>query len=168
MDIIKFNKTFTTKFILPLLFKQPSDYSEIFNECFINAYIGDIRHKEYDDKILMVFADYPSVSVTHKLLPSVAEYRDDDKYILVLDLPEEYISDYYNFLTGKYDHFNDCTKDKILKFWQCDNTSLLYNVLSNNTKHISKYLKERDYKHSLSKDACWFAPVLKNELLGVI
>jgi len=167
MDIIKYNKTFTTKFILPLLFKQNTDYSELFNNSFINAYVGDIKNKEYDDKILVVFNDYPPITVTQTLLSSVTEYKEDDKYVFVFDLPEIYTIDYYNFLAGRYDQFSDHTKDKILKFWQCNKDSLLYSVLSNNKDAIRKYISDKDVKIRLSDTIPWFPPVIKNEILGV-
>ena len=167
MDILKYNKTFTTKFILPLLFKQNTDYSDIFNNSFINAYIGDIRNKEYDDKVLLVFGDYPSISITQQLPQSIAEYMDDEKYVLVYDIEDKYIEDYNNFIVGKYNLFNNETKTKIKKFWQVDKDSLIASVLDNNTQKIREYLKSKKSKKTITEEDIWFAPIIKHEILGV-
>lgn len=167
MDILKYNKTFTTKFILPLLFKQQTDYTELFNNSFINAYLGDIKNKEYDDKVLLVFSDYPSLSITQKLPQSVAEYMADELYVLVYDLPEEYLTDYINFIAGNYSEFSDHTKTRIKSFWQSDKDSIMSYVLDDNKEQIKKYLKEKLNK-SKSDDISWFAPIIKYEILGVV
>jgi len=67
MDIIKYSRyTNTTKFIMPLLFNNIK-YHELFQNFFINAYIGDVAKKENDDNIHLVFADYPSLSLQLQL-----------------------------------------------------------------------------------------------------
>ena len=167
MDILKFNKTFTTKFILPLLFEQYTDYTEIFNDSFINAYIGDIENKEYDDKILLMFSDYPSMLLAKKLPNSVAEYMADDKYILVYDIPKEYADEYYKFLEGNYHNFDEESKRRILSFWKCNENTLLYKTLSNDREGIQYYLKDKKLKIKPGTFNSWFSPIIKYEIMGV-
>jgi hypothetical protein len=167
MDILKFNKTFTTKFILPLLFEQYTDYTEIFNNSFINAYIGDIKNKEYDDKIILMFSDYPSITITKKLPDSIAEYMADDMYILVYDLPKEYNDEYHRFLEGNYHKFDEEAKRRILSFWKCNENTLIYKVLSNDVEGIQYYLKDKKLKIKTSTFNTWFSPIIKYEIMGV-
>jgi len=167
MDILKFNKTFTTKFLLPLLFEQQTDYTEVFDNTFINAYLGDVSSREYDDKILLLFSDYPSISLTKKLPDSVVEYMHNDNYVLVYDFPKEFEKEYYTFLEGKYHNFSDETKRRILSFWKCDEGTLLYKTLSHDKEAIQAWVKDKKLTFKVTDDFIWFSPIIKYEIMGV-
>jgi hypothetical protein len=172
MDILNFKGTYTTKFILPLLFKDFTNYNRLFNESFLNAYIADMANKDNDDKIHLLFADYPSLSL-QKLLPDpVTEYEHGDgRYVFVYDIPEEYREDYTKFLMGSYSKLSDKAKVKIVSFWQVDTNTLLWCVLYKQGDKIKKF-----YKDLLSEDldkfapsAEWWAPPqIEQEIIGLV
>ena len=87
MNVLKYTRyTNTTKFILPLLFDENIKYHEIFNNFFINAYIADMANKDNDDKIHLLFADYPSLILQQKLPDPITEYEYKDGFVLVYPL----------------------------------------------------------------------------------
>src|SRR5574343_160334 len=103
MEVLKYtNYTNTTKFILPLLFDNNTRYHELLKNFFINAFIADMANKENDDKIHLLFADYPSLSLTQKLSNIITEYRYKDGYVLVYPLNLEFEEDYEKIIRGEY------------------------------------------------------------------
>lgn len=119
-------ETSTTLFLLPLLFSDDIKYTQIICKEFKNAYIADLENKQYDDKILLVYSDYPKgVPLTNR----IADYKTDKNTIFVYELPEEFIDDYGFFLTGDITKFSDKAKKRILDFWQEGKNSLIYTAL---------------------------------------
>jgi hypothetical protein len=159
MDILNFTCTYTTKFILPLLFEHIS-YNRLFNESFINAYIADMDSAEYNDKIHLYFSDYPSLSIQKYLPETIAELKIDDGYVLIYDIPKEFADDYIKFLTGDYSKFSNTAKVRIISFWGVDNNTLLWGVLYKEGDKIKNfYKKELDRNlDELSPSAEWWLP----------
>lgn len=170
MDILNFRCTYTTKFILPLLFKERIPHTKVLNENFINAYIADLEKKENDDKIHLLFSDYPSIALTNLLPEPVTEYENNRGYVFVYDISEEYHEDYWNFLTGKYSQFSENTKQNIIDFWGVEEDSLLYGVLYKKGDKIVKYCKDHlkvDLTKSMPSVEWWSAPKIDREIIGL-
>ena len=170
MDAINFSFTYTTRFIIPLLFDKNITHEEVFNESFINAFIADIENKDNDDKIHLLFADYPSLTLQKKLPEPVAEYQHGDRYILVYEIPVEYADEYTKFLIGSYSKFKDETKQRILDFWKANENTLLHGVLYKEGDKIKKFMKKElntDITKLSTKMEWWAAPKIENEILGL-
>jgi hypothetical protein len=171
MDVLRYNYTFTTKFILPLLFNTAIDHTKLFNESFINAYIADISNKENDDKIHLLFSDYPSISIQQNLPDPILEYETDEGYyILVYDLPKKYTKTYINFLEGNYSHFDKKAKEKIVSFWNVNEDTLLYGILYKKGSKLIDFWKENFNKDltSFPKTVEWWRPpYISREIIGL-
>jgi bifunctional N-acetylglucosamine-1-phosphate-uridyltransferase/glucosamine-1-phosphate-acetyltransferase GlmU-like protein len=172
MDVLKFNKyTNTTKFILPLLFEDNTNYHILFNNFFINAYIADMANKENDDKIHILFADYPSLSI-QKILPEpITEYEYKDGFVLVYSLDPKWSKDYNKIIQSRYSHISELAKDRILSFWEEDNTSVTWGVLYKKGDTVQKYLKkithdETNTPWNRSKE-WWISFIIVDEMLGL-
>ena len=50
----------------------------------------------------------------------VDSYIDNNYYVCVYDIPEEYKEDYYKILDSKYNETSSNYYDKVMKFWQND------------------------------------------------
>ena len=163
MDILRHAKTDTTKFILPLLFKNDK-YPEIITNDFTNAYIADIDDQSKDGYVLLAYTENSVMN-----FKSVEEvYVKDNLNIYVFSIPEEYMEDYYKFLTGKYSEFSEQTKNHILKFWDENNESLLYGILYK-TDIAKKYWQEKynENPDKWSNEAeYWVEPNMRKEILG--
>jgi len=170
MDILRYNFTYTTKFILPLIFKEFTNYNRLFNTSFINAYIADMA-KNNDDKIHLLFAEYPSLTFQELLPESIEEYEfGDGYYVLVYDIPQEYKEDYLKFLTGDYSKFSNDAKCKIVSFWQIDNKTLLWGVLYKEGNKVKKFYKDKlnENLDEFAPSAEWWAPPkIEQEILGL-
>lgn len=172
MDVLKYTKyTNTTKFILPLLFENNLRYHELFNNFFINAYIADMANKEYDDKIHLLFADYPSLTLSKNLPDPVTEFEYKDGFVLVYPLELHWEDDYNKIITGQYSTISEKAKERILYFWEEDSTSLLWGVLYKSGNAVRKYIerilgiKVHDI-FSLERE-WWFDFNIPEEILGL-
>lgn len=171
MNVLKYtNYTYTTKFILPLLFTSPIKHHEVFNNHFINAYIADMANKENDDRIHLLFADYPSLTFQNKLPNPIAEYRYKDGFVIVYPLQPPWEEDYIKFISGKYSEMSNEAQQKSLSFWEQDDTSLLWGVFNRKGETINKYMKEKTgsntKKWTRSKE-WWLPPEITEEILGL-
>lgn len=170
MDILVFKYNYTTKFILPLLFKDFPDYNKLFKEPFIDAYIADMANKNNDDKIHLLFADYPSLAFQQLLPKPLSEYKRKEGYVFIYDIPNKYKYDYLKFLVGDYSKFTEDAKTKILSFWQAESDTILKGVLYKKGNKIKNF-----YKKSLdvnldefAPSAEWWAqPNIEQEILGL-
>jgi|GEM_PF-3078534 hypothetical protein len=143
MDIVKFtNYTNTTKFILPLLFDDETKYHVLLQNLFINAYIADMSHQENDDNIHLLFADYPSLTFQKNLTDPISEYRYKDGYVLVYPLNKKWNKDYEKIIRSEYSKISEHAKERILTFWDEDDTSVLYGILYKKKKYLQKYFEE--------------------------
>jgi hypothetical protein len=172
MEVLKYtNYTNTTKFILPLLFDNNTRYHELLKNFFINAFIADMANKENDDKIHLLFADYPSLSLTQKLSNIITEYRYKDGYVLVYPLNLEFEEDYEKIIRGEYSTISEKAKNRILSFWEEDNNSLIWGVLYKKGDKVRKYYqKVLDTKiyGSWTREKEWWIPFnIPDEILGL-
>lgn len=171
MDVIKYKYTNTTKFILPLLFKDNDKYYELFQNFFINSYIADIRNKENDDKIHLVFADYPSLNLQKKLANPITEYQYGEGYVLVYPLENKWIDDYTKIITGCYSKISEEAKQRIISFWNEEDDSVLYGVLYKRGDAIQKYLQKvlhLKYTEPFANDKEWWLKYkISEEILGL-
>lgn len=171
MDIIKYSRyTNTTKFIMPLLFNNIK-YHELFQNFFINAYIGDVAKKENDDNIHLVFADYPSLSLQLQLTDPISEYKYNDVYVLVYPLEEEWLDDYNKLIKGEYSQISEEAKKRIIHFWDVDNTSVLWCVLYKEGNSIHLFLQDilglkKPSKFSKYKE-WWVDYKIHEEIIGL-
>jgi len=173
MNVLKFTKyTNTTKFILPLLFDDNINYHEIFNNFFINAYIADMANKDNDDKIHLLFADYPSLTLQQKLPDPITEYEYKDGFVLVYNLNPKWEDDYIKIISGGYSTVSEKAKDRILSFWEEDNTSLLWGVLykKGNTvrEYFQKVIGEKLYGQWTQTKEWWFKYEIVDEMLKLV
>ena len=172
MNVLKFTKyTNTTKFILPLLFENNTRYHELFNNFFINAYIADMANKENDDKIHLLFADYPSLTLQQKLPETITEYEYKDGFVLVYQLTLKWEDDYIKIITGDYSTISETAKERILDFWEEDNTSLLWGVLYKEGDEVRKYFEKllgEKITSPWNRDKEWWLPfAIPDEMIGL-
>jgi hypothetical protein len=160
MNVLRFTKyTNTTKFILPLLFDEHTKYHGIFNNFFINAYIADFANKENDDKIHLLFADYPSLTIQQTLPDPITEYEYKDGFVLVYDLPIEWENDYIKIITGQYSTVSEKAKNRMLSFWEEDSTSLLWGVLYKEGNAVREYFEShlsQKLHHKWTREKEWW------------
>jgi hypothetical protein len=173
MNILKFSKyTNTTKFILPLLFDIDTKHHELFDNFFINAYIADVANKENDDKIHLLFADYPSLTLTQKITDSISEYKYADGYVLVYSLDNKWEDDYNKIITSQYSTISDNAKNRILSFWEEDADSALYSVLYKKGNAVRKLVQgitgNKDNLQWTKEKEWWISFELLDEILGLI
>ena len=172
MNVLKFTKyTNTTKFILPLLFDEKARYHEIFNNFFINAYIADMANKETDDRIHLLFADYPSLKIQQTLPDTITEYEYKDGFVLIYPLALEWEEDYEKLIRGEYSTISEKAKNRILSFWEEDNTTLMWGVLYKEGKSVQKYVQEvtgDTMERWWSREKEWWLPfIIPDEILGL-
>lgn len=172
MNVLRFTKyTNTTKFILPLLFEFNTNYHELLQNFFINAYIADMANKDNDDKIHLLFADYPSLTLTQKLSDPVTEYRYKDGFVLVYDLPIEWEEDYNKLITGQYSTISEKAKNVILSFWDEDDTSLLWGVLYKKGNTVREYFEKisgyKTYQPWTRTKEWWLDFIIPDEIIGL-
>lgn len=173
MNVLRFTKyTNTTKFILPLLFNEGTKYHELFNNFFINAYIADVANKSNDDKIHLLFADYPSLTLTKNITETTTEYKYGDGFVLVCPLEDRWVDDYYKLITGKYSTISVEAKNRIQSFWDEDDNSLLYGVLHKKGKSVQKFLQEvlrlKHVEQFTKSKEWWFDFKIPEEILGLV
>lgn len=175
MDIlIHHNKTMTSQFIMPLLFKNIK-FNEIlpeFNE-FVNAYIADFDKPNYDNKVILVFnkkqKQLPDFNMVDKYTKKV---KDDEIFAYVYEMSDDLNENYTLWLLGKYSQFTDEAKKIIMTFWQADETTLLYGVLYKDGEPIKKFHKEHTGKKSSTSkikdpdEEYWPSPSLNKEIYG--
>jgi hypothetical protein len=174
MDIlIKSDKTLTTQFLMPLLFKDKK-YTEIipdFKE-FVNAFIADFDKPNNDNKIILVFkAKQKELPETNQTDHYTKEIKDKTLHFYAYDIPREWEEDYTSWLTGKYSQFNESAKQQILYFWEASNRTHLYGVLYRTGKAIKKFFKDNfnkefDEKYTDPNQEWWFEPTLNKEIYG--
>lgn len=77
-------------------------YNEKEEVLVLTFYKDNLTQKDFDNLINSdIFADFSEL---------------EDKFLLVLYIPEEVKDDYYKFIEGKYSQISDSSKEKILKF----------------------------------------------------
>jgi len=168
MELLSLKNNMSCYFLVPLLFPKDTKASQIFYEEFKDAYIADYKRKQHDDKVLLVYDKY---SIDIPLTSRSDEYNDYNGHVLVYKIPEEFIDDYGKFLRGEWSTISQNAKDIILSFWDQDEDSLLYGIL---TKTVTpklgvfyKHLKINPKKHFKKDAEYWDEPQLTREVLGL-
>src|SRR5512133_2932116 len=120
MDILLFNKTKASQFLMPLLFdnKKFTDLITDFKD-FVNAYIADFDKPNHDNKVILVFnTKQKSLPETNQIDKYTKEIKDGEvtHFFYVYDLPTQYEDDYAMWLLGKYSMLSDKAKQQILNF----------------------------------------------------
>jgi len=177
MDILNYNKTQTTQFILPLLFRDKK-FTQVITDfdSLINGYIADFDRPNYDNKIILVFKNkqngLPTENMIEHYTKTIKDGEDSNEiFVYVYDLPNDYQEDYTFFLLGKYSRFSDDAKKKILNFWDADENTLLYGALYRTGSTIKKFYKDNfntniDDKWTIENKEWWIEPVLRKEIYG--
>lgn len=172
MDILAYNKTFTSQFIMPLLFKDKK-FTEIITdfESFVNAYIADFDKPEFDNKIILVFNEKQKELPESNMIEHYTKLiKDETLYFYVYEIPEEYSENYVFWLMGKYSLFTKEAKEQILNFWDCGENTLLYGALYKTGDAIKNFYKT-NFKKKLDRwsneeEELWIEPLLSKEIYG--
>jgi len=147
MNPLTLNKTATTKFILPMLFKDVK-FNKVLIEGFRNAYVADFDKPEFDDHILIVFKDelceFDTIFAEFQK-DLVDTYMSNKDFIHVFKIPEGMESDYYEVIAGNYSAISDTYKKQLLNFWDKDDNSDLYKVLYKRIEDVKNKLYELEH-----------------------
>jgi len=104
-------------YILPLVLY---DYQENVQQLLDNIENTFIRYREKDYVlVLTLYKDNltPDFFNYYKELPIFVDFSErDDRYLLVLSIPEESKLDYDKFIDSKYSKISESGKEKIIKF----------------------------------------------------
>lgn len=172
MDILGYNKTLATSFIMPLLFKDKK-FTEIISDfdSFVNAYIADFDKPELDNKIILVFnTKQKQLPESNQINHYTKKLKDDEVFVYVYEIPEDLSENYTYWLMGKYSQFTKEAKDRILNFWDCGENTLLYGVLYKTGDTIKNFYK-KNFKKTLDRwtnenEDWWIEPTLSKEIYG--
>ena len=173
MDILAYNKTSTSQFIMPLLFANKK-FSEIITDfdTFVNAYIADFDKPEYDNKVILIFnekqKELPESNMTDHYTKDIKD--GETLFAYVYEIPEELGDNYALWLLGKYSMFTKDAKDAILNFWDAGENTLLYGVLYKTGDAIKNFYKNnlniKLGKWTNEKEEWWIEPTLSKEIYG--
>lgn len=130
------NRTYTTRYILPFLFKDKKYFNDDYD--FINAYIGDINVPFYDNHIFVLFKynpeEYDRIESYMKNNSRYFSRREvfidgifylEYIYIITPDIKEVINS----IKEGLYHTLTVDSKSKIIKFWNNLDLSYLRGLL---------------------------------------
>lgn len=150
MDPLLIKSTHTTKFLLPLVVKDDITYKDI-QSCFIESYLSDDKYLNNTDQIniFIVLSNIFELSENKILSKFKDNYTDNyidvespnKEEIFVYTIEDNDLEDYFNFLIGEYHNFKEEFKQKILKFWDATENSLLYKILYNKIDDLQEYIK---------------------------
>lgn len=160
MDPLLIKTTHSTKFLLPLFVNENVTYKDIMT-FLVNGYIGDSRMPEYDGMFVIAlnanvcYGDNFMQYFSPDFMDFVVAKNDDDiyDYLIIYEIPDDYQEDYMHFLSGKYHLLSNKAKEKILKFWNVDETSLLYLILNQFSNLATDVLTRLDEK--LKRSILW-------------
>ena len=149
MDPIILAKTYTTKFILPLLVKDNITYDKLFENNFVNAHISHSDFlPEHENSIIVAFSNIDFIGKQQLLFnDEELDYMLNDEteeWLLIYKLKEEYSEDYINFISGNYSLLSNNAKNKIISFWNATENSLLYSILHKDATNIKELIKSKN------------------------
>lgn len=164
--VLKLNNT--TRFLLPILYAKGLKYNDVLNNFFISAYIADIDRPENDSRLSL---KYMTIDAIPKELDGETTHDpEDDSFLVTFDIPEEFMDDYYKFLSGEYSKFSKKLKEYIMSFWEEDNKSALYGVLyhkKNLVKQVWAARSDLPLEAVDPKVEYWPYPRMEKEILGL-
>ena len=136
MEPLNINKTYTTIFMLAALFNNDTTYNNILQDDFIDSHISDFYRPEHDGCILIVKSKntIPKNTIT----PLITKYKNDTDYVFVYDIPNKFKDDYTKIMNGDFINISKDYKERLLEFWESDNTTKLYDLLINAPKKLAK------------------------------
>jgi hypothetical protein len=162
MNILAYTqKTNTTKFILPLLFDEKTNWRELYENRFVNAYIYDMANDDNHDKIHLLFAEYPSLSFLQNLKNPISQYQYIDGFVIVYPLELKWEKDYIKLIEGEYSKICEEAKSRLLSFWEEDNHSLMWCVLYKEGNAVRKYFEKiigKEIYEPWTKEKEWWLP----------
>jgi hypothetical protein len=178
MNSLEISTNSTTRFLLPILFPN-TKYEELIANGFIQAYIGMLDDDTYDDSLLLLFHKDIDIEGLEELfidkmdVDILDDLPDDTVQMIVINNWRDYLEDeeeYSKFLSGNWSKLSPYSKENILSFWGEDGTSMLYMILTKDSRFKSivedftstifaGQLKEEEYKEY------WPKPdIIDNEL----
>lgn len=158
-------RTLASYFIMPLLGFNALKFS--WNKYFLNCYCSD-RETILLEYRFMPENDYRMMEDSLTKLPSCIRIIDDNSTLLIeFRFKYSEMSNYQNFLDGKYSQFTNDYKNYILKFHGFDKKGFLGQVLWRDCKRKEQLERELDcvipdYLDLLSK------PDLSKEVINLI
>ena len=115
MNLLNLRKTNTTRFILAMLFEDNVKIHHILNDNFIDSYISDFYEPKYDGYVLIVKSINEKPKNT--IIEPIANYKRDEHFVFIYNIPEKYNRDLACILNGKLDSISHEYKDRLLSFW---------------------------------------------------
>jgi hypothetical protein len=118
--------------MLPMIFNDDITYTNILKDHFIDSFISDFYRPEHDGQLLVVKSinDVPRGTIN----APTAQYKNDEDFVFVYDIPDKYKDDYAYILSNSIEHISEEYRQKLLKFWECNEESLLHVLLYTDTK----------------------------------
>lgn len=154
MEPFRLIKTLSTKLLLPMVLTDKVTYEQIFENCFVNAYVIDLSNNDFcfmDENLIIVRTDYTDEHYDETIYKDTCidvyknEYDEADiVFIYVHKILDKWVTDYYNIITGDYKNISEEYIDHLLHFWKLDKTSFLYYMLTVDKENIKKYIEEHD------------------------
>lgn len=136
MNPLNLMKTNTTKFMLAMIFNDDITYTDILKDHFINSFVSDFYRPENDGTLLVVKSidEAPRGTINNPIV----SYQNDDDFVFAYEIPDKYLDDYAMIVSGDWNNVSDEYKQKLLKFWECDQESMMYLIL-----YVDSKLRER-------------------------
>lgn len=132
-------KNKTTQFLLPCLNIYKTRTEVYKDKNFLNAYIAHNENDKYEEPMLfLIFDKAPTDKNLYE--GAIEQYEIHEFYVIVHRIPERFISDYTNFISGKYSEFSTEMKERIKNVW--GDTSQPYEVITKNPGR-RKFVEER-------------------------
>jgi len=149
----------STMFILPMLYSQTKDISNINNllSDLQGCYIAEVDKPD----------EYKIIALSNTQPVGFSNYINSNNNRHYFNIPNEYKSDFDLFLNGSYSKFSPIHKLNICKFWNLDQDHLWYNIIMK-TDRLRNYLAHRYNIHEtlISNEAeYWNKPVLSKETI---
>ena len=138
-----------------MIYDNNAKYNEIVEESFVNSYISDYELPEWDDKILIIKS---KKGIPKNIITScIAEYKVNDSFVYVYNIPEEYEKNYYLIVNNKQLLLDENYKSKLLNFWEETFNSLLHCALYKPLyRNVSKFnLIDCNNEFTPSKEIYW-------------
>lgn len=162
--------TEAARFVLPMLYSKDRNANFFITKNFENCYIGDANHPELGNKIYLLYnyqltVEYLKFERVIELIPEFLtdfDYGSERQVMYVLDVPDQFKTDFEHFLKGEYSKFSRELTENIEKFWKLTGIeSMMLNAIDANDK-------AKENPMLIDKDCApgeyWPKPVLTREI----
>ena len=133
---VRVDRTFSSYFVIPMLEKS---YASLKDAGLVNVFIGDERHPEYDNHILLLIR--PNNSHAQALLSDksylptyVTQYKADNLYnMFVYAVPEKYQEQYNLLVNSEYTYYSKLGAGYVEQTLKChcyDTTDVVYKIMT--------------------------------------